>query len=255
VPLPTFLIIGAQKSATRWLRLNLGAHPSVYAAPTELAFFNNRKRYESLGADGYAAMFDDAQGQPVVGEATPGYMMWKHHPDRVAGRIHEVIPDVRLLALLRNPIDRAQSAMVHHMHTGKLPPDSRLIDLVTARRPRVDPLALIAGGWYAASLAPYFDRFGDRLLVLLHDDVVDDPGPVYANAVRHIGAEPGFVPEGLGELRHSLGSDRIGAPTQSERRALYKYFRDDVARLADMLDRDLSAWDPDRAATAARESA
>ena len=44
LPLPTFLIIGAQKSATRWLRFNLGLHPDVYAAPTEL--------YEAAAMDG-----------------------------------------------------------------------------------------------------------------------------------------------------------------------------------------------------------
>ena len=44
LPLPTFLIIGAQKCATRWLRFNLGLHPDVYVAPTELSFFNNGHR-------------------------------------------------------------------------------------------------------------------------------------------------------------------------------------------------------------------
>jgi hypothetical protein len=44
LPLPTFLIIGAQKSATRWLRLNLGLHPAVFAASREIEFFNNRDR-------------------------------------------------------------------------------------------------------------------------------------------------------------------------------------------------------------------
>jgi hypothetical protein len=255
VPLPTFLIIGAQKSATRWLRLNLGAHPVVYTAPTELAFFNNRERFYSIGADGYAAMFDDATGKRVVGEATPGYMMWRHHPDVVAERIQGVIPDVRLLALLRNPIDRAQSAMVHHMQDGRLPPDARLLDLVTATPPERDPLGLVAGGWYAASLAPYFERFGDQLVVLLHDDVLRDPTAVYTRALSHIGAEPGFLPDDLAEIRHSRGSHRLGAPSPQERRELYEYFRDDVVLLATMLDRDLSAWDPDRADSAARESA
>ena len=48
-PLPTFLIIGAQKSATRWLRLNLGLHPDVFTARGELEFFNNGDRYRAEG--------------------------------------------------------------------------------------------------------------------------------------------------------------------------------------------------------------
>src|SRR5262245_20945189 len=47
-PLPNFLIIGAQKSATRWLRSNLAQHPEIYAAPTELSYFNNAERMADL---------------------------------------------------------------------------------------------------------------------------------------------------------------------------------------------------------------
>src|SRR5690348_7876706 len=114
-PLPTFLIIGAQKSATRWLRYNLGLHPDVYAAETEIQFFNDGKRFNELGTDWYRAQFAPAGDATYVGEATPGYMFWRHRPAVVSDRIHSVVPDVRLIAILRNPIDRAHSAMLHHI--------------------------------------------------------------------------------------------------------------------------------------------
>ena len=66
-PLPTFLIIGAQKSATRWLRFNLGLHPDVYVAPSEIEFFNNRNRYNDLGVSWYRAQFEGSAGEPIVG--------------------------------------------------------------------------------------------------------------------------------------------------------------------------------------------
>ena len=141
-PLPTFLIIGAQKSATRWLRLNLGLHPSVFTASRELEFFNNRERYQDLGTSWYRDQFEGWAGEAIVGEATPGYMFWRHHPEVVAERIQETLPDVRLIATLRNPIDRAQSAMVHHIEGGTLPPDSVLIDLVRATPPERDRLGM-----------------------------------------------------------------------------------------------------------------
>src|SRR5215207_2785995 len=99
-PLPTFLIIGAQKSATRWLRHNLGLHPEIYASPYEIGFFNSPKRFAELGAEWYRAQFAGWNGQRIVGEATPGYMMWRHEPQEVAERIKETIPTARLIAIL-----------------------------------------------------------------------------------------------------------------------------------------------------------
>ena len=110
--LPTFVIIGAQKSATRWLRTNLGEHPDIFAARSEMHFWNNGHRVRKLGIEHYAEQFEGWRGERIVGEATPGYMIWRHHPALVAQRIDEHLPDVRLIAILRNPIDRAQSAMV-----------------------------------------------------------------------------------------------------------------------------------------------
>ncbi|MFL6241785.1 MAG: sulfotransferase, partial [Acidimicrobiia bacterium] len=68
-PLPTFLIIGAQKSATRWLRHNLGRHREIYTSPYELGFFNSPKRFATLGVDWYRAQFEGWNGERIVGEA------------------------------------------------------------------------------------------------------------------------------------------------------------------------------------------
>ena len=211
-PLPTFLIIGAQKSATRWLRLNLGLHPEVFTASREIEFFNNGPRYRDDGTDWYRAQFEGWDGEAIVGEATPGYMFWRHRPVVVSERIDETLPDVRLIATLRNPIDRAQSAMVHHIEFGALPRDSVLIDLVKATPPEKDRLGIISGGWYADSLEPYFDRFGERLLVVLHDDVDDDARGVYDVALRHVGATTDFVPPEFERVRFSLQQKASSEP-------------------------------------------
>jgi hypothetical protein len=248
-PLPTFLIIGAQKSATRWLRLNLGLHPAVFSASREIEFFNNGPRYRDEGLPWYAAQFDGWDGESIVGEATPGYMFWRHRPAVVSERIEETLPDVRLLATLRNPIDRAQSAMVHHMEHGALPADSVLVDLVRATPPERDQLGIISGGWYADSLAPYHERFGDHLLVVLHDDVDDDPRGVYDTALRHVGATPDFVPPEFERVRFSYQQQASSEPgrrplTLEERRTMWDYFAADVEKLETLLGRDLSMWDP-----------
>jgi hypothetical protein len=248
-PLPTFLIIGAQKSATRWLRLNLGLHPAVFAASREIEFFNNRDRYQEQGTAWYREQFDGWNGEAIVGEATPGYMFWRHHPDVVAGRIDETLAGVRLIATLRNPIDRAQSALVHHIEYKTLPPDAVLLEHVRATPPEKDKLGIIVGGLYAASLEPYKERFGDRLLVVLHDDVDDDPRGVYDDALRHVGATPDFVPPDFERVRFSHQQHASSEPgrrplTLEERRELWTYYADDVARLEQLIGRDLSMWDP-----------
>jgi hypothetical protein len=221
----------------------------VFSAPTELAFFNSRERFETLGVAGYRALFEGWAGEPIVGEATPGYMFWRHHPDVMAERIEHVVPDVRLLAILRNPVDRAQSAHVHHIEQKKLPPDSRLVELIREVPPETDPLGIVVGGWYAASLEPFRQRFGDRLLTLLHDDALDDPRGVYDRALRHIGSAPDFVPPELDRIRFSYQEGPESASERyelslEERVEVYEYFRQDILKLEQMLGRDLSVWDP-----------
>jgi len=252
LPLPTFLIIGAQKCATRWLRFNLGLHPDVYTASTELSFFNNGPRFEDLGVSWYRDQFGGWAGEPVVGEATPGYMFWRHRPHICSDRIRDVVPDAHLIAILRNPIDRAQSAMNHHIASSGLAKDSDLLDLVEQTPPERDRLGLISGGWYAASLEPYRATFGEQLLILLHDDIDKDPQSFYRRAAEHIGATRAFLPPDLEAVRFSYrqrpGIDRNGISplTIEQRRKLFEYFADDVGKLETLLGRDLSAWDPDR---------
>jgi hypothetical protein len=271
-PLPTFLIIGAQKSATRWLRSNLGEHPEIYTAPEELHAFV-KAEFAPRTIKRYRKGFANWAGEPYVGESTPGYMMLRHSPERTAARIDGALPDVRLIALLRNPVDRAQSALVHHIARKRLPKDTRLVEFIRTNEADLEEFSLISGGLYAASLEPYLDRFGDRLLVLLHDDLKADAASLYHTALRHIGARDDWLPPNLTEVRFSnqtgasgsdadataakassrrrppAGSSAAMPPglTDADRRELYEYFRDDVAHLGKLIDRDLSGWDPENA--------
>jgi len=98
-------------------------------------------------------------------------------------------------------------------------------------------------------------RPGTRCLVCRasHDHDIDrDPHAFYQRAADHIGATREFVPPELEEVRFSyrqrpgIDRDRISALTIEQRRKLYEYFADDLAKLEKMLGRDLSSWDPDR---------
>lgn len=216
----------------------------MYTAPSEVHYFNYHQRVRDLGLDWYRSHFAGWAGAPIVGEATPGYMIWRHNPNAVAKRIKDALPDARLIAILRNPVDRAQSAMLHHIRRGRLPADSRLLDLVRRTPPERDWLCLVTAGWYGAILRPYRWYFGDQLLVMLHDDINADPAAAYETAARHIGADTGFVPPGIRDLVFSNRDVETSAHelTPWDRRALFEYFRDDVRKLEGMIGRNLSHW-------------
>lgn len=122
--LPDFLIIGGQKCGTTSLYNYLAQHPCVAPAwRKEVRFFN--VQYVGKSITWYRAQFPSSlykfcikitQGQDVItGEATPGYISHPHAPKR----IFETIPKVKLIVLLRNPVDRAYSHYQHAVLLGK----------------------------------------------------------------------------------------------------------------------------------------
>ncbi|MCC5950525.1 MAG: sulfotransferase domain-containing protein [Acidimicrobiia bacterium] len=252
-PLPGFLIIGAQKSATRWLRQNLGYHPEVFAAEQEISFFNHPRRIDERGLTWYRQQFVGWLGEPIIGEATPGYMMPRHHPTRMALDIDRHLPGVRLMAILRNPLDRAQSALVHHVDQGRVAPDTSLTDYVrTVSDSDEQRLNIVEGGQYAACLTPYVDQFEDRLLVLFQDDIANDAKGLYTAALQHIGASADFVPQHLARVRYSNVAAKgesepppVPPLTDQDRADLWHLYDKDVTRLEELVGRDLSSWRPE----------
>jgi hypothetical protein len=177
-------------------------------------------------------------------------MIFRHHPSDVAARMKAHMPDARVIAILRNPIDRANSAMLHHIRRKRLPPSSRLPAVARERRPTTkDRLCLVTGSWYAHSLEGYQREFGDKLLVLMYEDIARDPSGLYASALAHVGASPDFKPRELSErvfanpLRHDKKTNNYEL-SAADRRELWEYFADDVAKLETMFDLDCSRWYP-----------
>jgi hypothetical protein len=194
--LPDFLIIGAQKCGTSSLFRYLGESPHV-ELPTakEVHFFDVQF---DRGPDWYRAQFPAPASAGVVrrrstitGEASPYYLF---HP-LAARRVKEVLPEVRLLALLRNPVHRAVSHYYHELGNGfeELPlpvaldrERERLEG--EAERIAADPgyegfnhrhFSYQARGVYADQLAVWRSLFpDDQLLVINSDQLFEDPYPV-----------------------------------------------------------------------------
>ncbi len=115
--LPDFLIIGAQKCGTTTLYDLLSQHPGVERATLkELNYFD---RYFEKGIEWYRSQFPlprlEEEQKPITGEATPDYLFY---PD-AAKRAAQVVPQARLIVLLRNPVDRAYSHYHHQIRKGR----------------------------------------------------------------------------------------------------------------------------------------
>ena len=108
--LPNFLIIGAQRCGTTTLYNQLVSHPDISPATTkELHYFDINF---SKGIQWYKEQFNDER---IIGEASPYYIF---HP-LCPKRIFDIIPEVKIIVLLRNPVERAYSHYWHEIRLGK----------------------------------------------------------------------------------------------------------------------------------------
>ncbi len=206
-PPPTFLIVGAERSATRWLRFNLDRHPEILAPPVDIGFFSDLAAMQARGRRWYQGQFDSWNGEPVLGEASVGYLKPGNRVADVVDRIHHQVPEVRIVALIRDPVDRLESAVRAYVKRGRLPADVDVYDLIRSNEPTVARLELIGAGLYAAALYPYLRIFRDQVLVIDYADVVTQPDKVYESVLRHLGASVDLAP---GDVDRVLFSDREG---------------------------------------------
>ncbi len=197
MPLPTFAIVGAQKSGTRWLRKNLGAHRSVFTVDREVEFFNH---HFDEGLDWYRAQFEGAADGMAIGEATPGYMFHVDDPALVAQRMHGSLgPDLAVVAILRSPVERVRSSYVHHLRRDRIDPDASPLTFLSELDPDHDDLGIVSGCWYGRSLQPFAERF-ERLHIEFHSDIAVDAEALYVRVLEHIGVDDPWVPAALHDV-------------------------------------------------------
>lgn len=171
-----FLIIGAAKSATTWLQTQLQADPAVYMPDPELHFFS---REYARGVDWYLEQFQPAQPGLLIGEKSNTYLA----DPAYAARIYSKLPQARLIAQLRNPVERAYSDYCMLFRRGEVDADIEAhLDPRRAAGGR-----FLSGGDYASQLQPFVERFGrERLLILFFDDIEKKPDASVAAARRHL---------------------------------------------------------------------
>ncbi|MDY6937183.1 MAG: sulfotransferase [Cyanobacteriota bacterium] len=291
--LPNFLIIGVQKAGTSSIYHYLKQHPQVYMSPVKETNFFERD-WENAGAEAcsrkkngiytfaqYSQLFEDVTDEIAIGEASPNYLF---HYEKSAQLIQKYLPDVKLIAILRNPIDRAYSDYLMHVRDciGKPQPFAKHIQ-------KSKTSFTIRKGLYYEGIKHYLDRFGsDRVQVYLYEDLCRDSVKFMQDMYRFLGVDDTFnadtskksqvaqvpknqavnrllrtenpvrsiatsalkvllPPQTRKNLRSALMSwnaqekSKLTLSTE-ERQQLVNIYREDILKLQEIIQRDLSSW-------------
>ncbi|OAB55122.1 sulfotransferase [Phormidium willei BDU 130791] len=200
--LPNFLVIGVQKAGTTSIYRYLRQHPQVYMSPVKETNFLERdwteqttpkvkkpKKVNTL--EKYIALFDEVQDEIAIGEASPNYLF--HYKTSIP-TIQNLVPDAKLVVILRNPIERAYSDYLMHLRDAINGVECRSLSEQASRRPITSHQ--IRKGFYAESLQAFMNQFGvDQVKVCLYDDLVQDPVAMMQGIYRFIGVDDSFVPD------------------------------------------------------------
>lgn len=255
--LPAFVIIGGQKCGTTSLYRYLSLHPQVLPARLKEIHFFDRNFARGLGW--YRAQFPVRATAPrrgaapgwITGEATPYYLF---HP-AAAERLAATLPEVTLIALLRNPVDRAYS---HYQHVRARGHEPLSFEEAIEQEPkrlageaellRADPryrslpherYSYCARGRYAEQLAGWMARFSPaQLLILRAEDMFADASATVLQVHRFLGLQP--VEHGT--LGHFLRGGYREAMAPATREDLVDYFRPHNAELESMVQQRFD-WD------------
>lgn len=186
--LPNFIIIGAQKAGTTWLAKCLGEHPDVFVPEIkEIYYFD---RYYDKGQDWYEAYFEPWSGEKAIGEGTVGYIRSSNAP----GRIYDTLGDnVKLIANLRHPVERAYSAYRMFLSRGRIPYDMDFRTFV-----REDVLTCRSQSTYTPQLERYLSYFSrENMLFLIYEEIYQDTQKTLDDCARYLDVAPGFTPPSL----------------------------------------------------------
>lgn len=251
--LPDFIIAGAPRSGTTWLYRLAQRHPQLAMAQPivpEPKFFLVDELWKR-GLDYYSSKwFEPLPAGRMLGEKSANYL----ESPVVAERIYRALPRVKLIFVLRNPVDRAYSNYLWSRQNGlEHETFERALALEEQRQREIPPHlrfarphAYFSRGLYAEQLAPFLNRFPrERVLVLRHEILATCPERIAADFHRFLGVEE------ISELAGGLGIVNPANPPLPEplptplRRRLAERYRAANARLSILLGCDFGIWSDD----------
>lgn len=207
--LPNFLIIGAAKCGTSSLYMYLKQHPEIYmSAVKEPHFFSFTSETKKTKGPGdtvsvaitdiaeYESLFDGVKDEKAIGEASPTYIYQPQAPER----IHQLIPDVKIIAILRNPAERAFSAYMHVVRDRRETANGFAHALAMENNRINENWGPIwhykNGGFYYQQLRRYFDLFPrDNIKIFLHEDFRKDQKSLLRDIFKFLEVDTSFEPD------------------------------------------------------------
>jgi len=215
--LPNFLMIGAQKSGTTAIYAYLSQHPQVFTSENkEPGFFDfeglqrsfagpddaRAGRYIVRDLERYRRLFEKVGDKARAGEASSIYL----YAPQAAERIHHYIPNAKLIAVLRDPVDRAYSAYRHLVRDGR---ESLSFEGGLAAEPgrtaaNWHPIFHYKQrGFYYAQLRRFFELFSrEQIAVYTYDEFKADPRALLKSMFAFLGINPDFRPDT--SVRHNV---------------------------------------------------
>lgn len=209
--MPNFLLLGTQKGGTTSLALHLAKHPQIFMSSVkEPGFFDfegqqpnfcgpgDRELYRFITTEieAYRQLFEGVSDEIAIGEATTWYLYSPKAPER----IHQYIPDVKLIAILRNPVDRAYSAFMHAIRDDR----ETLTDFAQALEEEETRINqnweylwhYKQMGFYYVQLKRYFDLFDrSQIRIYLYEDLNSNPTKLLQDICQFLNVDEVHMPK------------------------------------------------------------
>jgi len=281
---PNFIIIGAAKAGTTSVYAYMKEHPQVFMTPikeTNYFAYEGKKTETFLGRrarnnfpittiEEYTALFKDAKNESILGEASPSYL----ESPIAAERIKKLLPEAKLLAILRDPADRAFSAYMMALREG------HQANWIVQSAFNEDE-HYVQVGFYYDKLKRYFDLFPrEQIKICLYHDLSPDTLSVVQDIFEYLGVDTSFEPDvasyyNVGGIPKSKALNKIMVKTRRNKtlrsiapnwaisyyRAIYNknlskkiefpqdlrgrlidLYREDILKVQDLVQRDLTCW-------------
>jgi len=203
---PTFIIIGAMKSATTSLYTYLKQHPDLFMTHIkEPMFFNNLNKHKDFVVKGrkskkittlkeYYSLFNDVKKETAIGEASPSYLYNK----QCAVLIKKHLPKTKIIAIIRQPVERAYSNYLHTKRSDR-EPINNFEDALNSEEKRIknnwSPLYHYkAQGFYYKQLKRYYNLFPkEQIKIILFKDLITNPEKVTKEVFKFLRIDDTFV--------------------------------------------------------------
>jgi hypothetical protein len=203
---PNFIIIGAMKAATTSLYTYLKQHPDVFMTSIkEPKFFNNLNKDSGFKLQGkgfvkiktleqYQNLFQEAINEIAIGEASPSYIF----DENCHILIKKILPRVKIIAILRQPVDRAYSNFLHAKRADK-EKDTDFEKAFTEEnemlRKGIKTHYYLEKGFYYKQLKRYYDVFPtEQIKIILFEDMIKSPEKITREIFEFLNIDSSFTP-------------------------------------------------------------